>query len=206
MQCGRELKINFLLAPFSKRPERQVLLKHRPDQFVGPKIRDIASYYDLKVWEYEERELAVKQSDYLIIGGANILEPDLANCGKIINGHAGIIPMVRGLDAFKWAILNFKPIGNTLHFIDEHADAGSVIHQQITPLFANDTLEAFAERHYKIEINMLANFVDCLKHGSKLDYPLMEPKMRMPLSVEQEMMDAFPTYKEKYAFGGRGAD
>lgn len=194
------VKINFLLAPFTVRPEREVLLRHRPDQFVGPRIRDIAEYYGLKVWEYGEREEAVRQSDYLLIGGANILEPELANCGKIINGHAGLIPLVRGLDAFKWAILNGEPIGNTLHFIDEHADAGSVIHQEITPLFAEDTLESFAERHYRIEICLLSRFSDHLTHGRKLDYPVTEPKKRMPLAVEQEMVAAFPSYKEKYAF------
>lgn len=195
-----QFKINFLLAPFTKRPERQVLVRHRPEQFIGPKIRDIASYYGFKIWEYDERAEAVEQSDYLLIGGANILESELANCGKIINGHSGIIPLVRGLDAFKWAVLNSLPIGNTLHFIDEHADVGCIIHQEITPLFSNDTLETFAWRHYNIEVSMLANFANYLRHGSKLDHPVMEPKKRMPLSVEQHMKKAFPAYKERYAF------
>ncbi len=200
LRGASDVKINFLLAPFSARPDREVIVKHRPNQFVGPKIRDIAEYHGLKVWEYDEREAAVHQSDYLLIGGANILEPELANCGKIINGHAGLIPLVRGLDAFKWAILNAEPIGNTLHFIDEHADAGSIIHQEITPLFANDTLESFAERHYRIEICMLSRFADHLAHGRKLEYPVNEPKKRMPIAIEQEMVAAFPSYKEKYAF------
>lgn len=194
------VRISFLLVPFSKRPERQVLLRHRPDQFVGPRIRDIADHYGLHIWEYDDREEAVARSDYLLIGGANLLEPELANCGKIINGHAGLIPLVRGLDAFKWAILNSAPIGNTLHFIDEHADAGSVIHQEVTPLFADDTLETFAERHYRIEICMLARFADYLKDGRKLEHPTTEPRKRMPLEVEREMIAAFPAYKERYAF------
>jgi len=192
--------INFLIAPFSKRPERTVLLKHRPDQFVGPRVRDVAAYYNLKVWEYAEREVAVRESDYLLVGGANILEPELANCGKIINGHAGLIPMVRGLDAFKWAILNSHPIGNTLHFIDEHADAGSIIHQELTPLFSDDTLGTFAERHYKIEVSMLANFAHHLGHGCKLDLPVMEPRKRMPHAIEEQMVAAFLEYRKKYAF------
>ena len=195
-----EVEISFLLVPFTKRPDRDVLLNHRPDQFVGPRIRDIADYYGLNIWEYNDRAEAVSQSDYLIIGGANLLEPELANCGKIINGHAGLIPLVRGLDAFKWAILNSAPIGNTLHFIDEHADAGSVIHQELTPLFYDDTLESFAERHYKIEICMLARFSDYLKRGRKLDHPVMQPKKRMPLELEREMIAAFPAYRQKYAF------
>lgn len=202
MRGQSEVEISFLLVPFTKRPERPVLFKHRPDQFVGPKIRDIAKYYDLKIWEYEQRHDAVAQSDYLIIGGANLLEPELANCGKIINGHAGIIPLVRGLDAFKWAILNGDPIGNTLHVIDEHADAGSVIHQEITPLFASDTVQSFADRHYRIEICMLARFQDYLRHGQKLAYPVNEARKRMPIAVEEEMMAAFSGYKQKYAFGG----
>ena len=200
LRLANHVKINFLLAPFTARPEREVLFRHRPNQFVGPKIRDIAKYYDLKIWEYDDREAAVRQSDYLLIGGANILEPELANCGKIVNGHAGLIPLVRGLDAFKWAILNGDPVGNTLHLIDEHADAGSVIHQEITPLFADDTLEAFAERHYRIEICMLSRFADLLADGRRLNYPTTEPRKRMPLVTEEAMIAAFPAYKKKFAF------
>jgi phosphoribosylglycinamide formyltransferase-1 len=203
MRGDRELDISFLLVPFVSRPEREVVFKHRPNQFVGPTMRDLADYYEIKVWEYDQRHIAVAESDYLVIGGANLLEPELANCGKIVNGHAGIIPLVRGLDAFKWAILNGQPVGNTLHIIDEQADAGSIIHQEITPLFSGDTLQSFAERHYQIEICLLSRFSDYLKHRKSLDFPVTEPKKRMPVSTEQEMIAAFPSYKKKYAFQHR---
>lgn len=204
MRGDSDIEISFLLAPFTPRPEREVLLRHRPNQFVGPTIRNLAAYYGLEVWEYEHRRQAVEESDYLVIGGANILEPELANCGKIINGHAGIIPMVRGLDAFKWAILDGKPIGNTLHIIDEHADAGSIIHQELTPIFPEDTLQTFADRHYQIEICMLARFKDYLNRGAKFDYAVAEPRKRMPLVIEQEMIAAFPAYLQKYAGLSKG--
>lgn len=203
MRGAPDTQISFLLVPFVQRPEREVLFKHRPDQFVGPKMRDLADYYGLQVWEYDQRRAAVEESDYLVIGGANLLEPELANCGKIVNGHAGIIPLVRGLDAFKWAVLNGEPIGNTLHIIDEHADAGSIIHQEMTPLFPDDTLQSFAERHYRIEICLLARFADYLQGGRKLGYPVTEPKKRMSIATEREMLAAFPAYKQKYAFGQR---
>lgn len=199
LQGRQDLELSFLLAPFSRRAERPVAFAHRPRQFEGAPMRALARHYGLRIWEYEERAEAVAACDYLLIGGANILEPELANCGKIINAHAGLIPTVRGLDAFKWAILNLDPVGNTLHFIDEEADAGSVIHQQITPLFAEDTLESFAYRHYRAEITMLSRFAEYLEDGSRLDLPKREPRMRMPMAREKEMLDGFAAYKERYA-------
>jgi len=193
------LNVSILIAPFINRPSREALFKHRPEQFRGPHIRDVAKYYNLQVWEYDQREIAVNNSNYLLIGGANILEPELANCGKIINGHAGLIPLSRGLDAFKWAIFNMIPVGNTLHFIDENTDSGSVIHHEITPLFANDTLESFAERHYQLEICLLSRFLDYLHNGCKLRLQTTEPRRRMPIDLEREMIKKFDIYKQKFA-------
>jgi phosphoribosylglycinamide formyltransferase-1 len=200
LRAAREIEsLDFLLVPFTPRPERPVLLRHRPDQFTGPTIRDLATALGGRIWEYDRRAEAVERSDYLLVGGANILEPELANCGKIINAHAGLIPLVRGLDSFKWAILDGKPIGNTLHFIDAEADAGSVIHQEMTPLFANDTIETFAERHYRLELAMLGRFPDHLSGGTKLELELTEARKRMPAETEKQMLAAFEGYKAKFA-------
>jgi phosphoribosylglycinamide formyltransferase-1 len=110
--------------------------------------------------------------------------------------------LVRGLDAFKWAVRDEYPIGNTLHFIDAEADAGSVIHQEITPLYADDSIESFAERHYQMEIDMIANFPKYLSGGHKLGYPVAEPRKRMPKAIEAEMLDNFPAYRQKFAAKG----
>ena len=53
----------------------------------------------------------------------------------IINCHSGLIPETRGLDSFKWAILNNKFVGNTLHYIDQNVDLGKIIYQEKTKIY-----------------------------------------------------------------------
>lgn len=194
-----DYEISFLTVPFSMRPPRDVAFAHRPHQFTGVGTRDLANAFDLPYRDYEERNDVLEENDYLMVCGANILEPNFANSGKIINGHAGIIPHVRGLDSFKWAILDQRVIGNTLHIIDERADFGEVLHQVKTPLFKSDTLQEFADRHYDNEIWMLTHFERFLKGGTILDLPENKARMRMPKEKEIEMMDSFGAYKAKFA-------
>lgn len=199
LQNQQKFSLSFLMVPFKSRPERDVLLPHRPRQFEGPKTRALAESYDLPFHDYERRYDVLEESDYLIVCGANILEPVFANSGKILNCHSGLIPLVRGLDSFKWAILDGRPIGNTLHIIDEFADAGHVLHQVKTPIFADDSIEEFAARHYSFEMWILSNFDKFLNGGVTFDLETGEPRMRMPKEIEQSMLHSFGDYKKKYA-------
>lgn len=162
----------------------------------GP--RSIAARYGLTVYEYEGREKAL-ESDWLIVCGANILEPAFANSGKIINAHAGLIPASRGLDSFEWAILRELLLGNTLHVIDEQADAGRVLHHLDTPVYPEDDMATLARRHYQNEIWLLQNFDRFIEGGCIRDMAVNAPTMRMPTDVEPKMLRAFDAYKDRYA-------
>jgi phosphoribosylglycinamide formyltransferase 1 len=191
--------ISFLEVPFFPRPERKVLFRHRPQQFEGLKTRQIAEAYKFPFIHYDNRETALANNDYLIVCGANILEEKFAKSGKIINGHAGLIPSVRGLDSFKWAITDMKPIGNTLHIIDEEADSGQVLSHLRTPLYSNDDLSSFAARHYQNEIWLLTNFEWFLKNRNVLNLETTAPRKRMSMQREKVMVAQFESYKRKYA-------
>ena len=188
----------FLFVPFFQRNKREPLLNHRPQQFSGVPVRSLANSLNISVFEYADRYDAL-ESDYLLVCGANILESGFANSGKILNCHAGLIPEVRGLDSFKWAIKEKKPVGNTLHIIDNKADMGSVLHQMETPLFADDSLDSFARRHYEHELWLLSNFDRFLSGGRVFDLPVSEPKRRMPRDLEKELPIDFIEYKSKFA-------
>ena len=192
-------ELSFLTVPFNMRPKRETLLQHRPEQFVGISVREMSAAFDLPIYTYDEREQVLEENDYLLICGANILEASFANSGKIINGHAGIIPHVRGLDSFKWAILDGLEIGNTLHIIDEHADFGKVLHQLKTPLFTSDTIEHFAARHYSNEIWMLTHFDLFLDEGEIFQLPENKARKRMKRETEEKMLQSFEEYKERFA-------
>lgn len=192
-------EIEFLFAPFYSRPEREVAFRHRPFQFEGVSAPALAQRYGVRAYKYEDRDQALL-ADWLLVCGANILESSFAKSGKILNVHAGLIPSVRGLDSFKWAIQDMKLMGNTLHIINEDADSGEILHHLETPVFREDTIETLADRHYKNEIWMLQNFDRFLDgQGRKLSLSNDAPTKRMPLGIEVEMLGRFATYRDHFS-------
>ena len=138
------------------------MFSHRPYQFLGPSPYEIAKNFNLKIFDFHKYK-DFDSLDYLIIGGAGIIDEKFLRKKKIINCHSGLIPFLRGLDSFKWAIRNKLKVGNTLHYIDSNIDYGKIIFQKKTPLYLNDSLSSFSERHYQEEISLLSNFIKYVK-------------------------------------------
>jgi phosphoribosylglycinamide formyltransferase-1 len=193
--------IDILLTPFTPRPERAVAFAHRPPQFIGAHPRALAAFNGGRVFAYEQWPALLDDYDHFIVCGSNLIEAEFANSGRILNVHAGLIPAVRGLDSFKWAIHDAQPLGNTLHAIDEKADAGRVLAHLPTPIFADDSPSSLAQRHYENEIWMLTHFDQLLSGSSPVLPEARAATMRMPMSVEAEMLARFPAYVERFANG-----
>lgn len=187
--------------PFVQRPTREVLFSHRPNQQNAQHPNDIANRLGIDYIRCASDAQIDNCCDLYIVTGAGILSNECVGNKKIINCHPGLIPASRGLDSFKWAIFDFVPIGNTLHFIDHRVDAGEIIYQEKTPLYMSDSIEEFALRHYSCEIEMLSNFYEHLLNKSKIQFDLEEgvAHKRMPLDVETEMLCRFEAYKGKFA-------
>ncbi|MER8460998.1 hypothetical protein NKH82_28915 [Mesorhizobium sp. M0915] len=199
--------VDFLLVPFARRADRNALFRHRPQQFGGPTPHQVATFSGRSIYPYSFWPAMLERYDYFLVCGANLIEAEFANSGKILNVHAGLIPAVRGLDAFKWAILTGQPLGNTLHRIDAEADAGEVLAHLPTPVFTDDSLQTLAARHYANEIWMLSHFDHALAGGEK--HPSLAPSApmrRMSVAVEAEMIRSFITYRAKYAIPSSGSN
>lgn len=191
--------VDFLLMPFVERPKRDVVFSHRPEQFVGVGGRDIAKTYNRKVFDYSLWHDILNEFDHFLVCGSNLIEREFVNSANILNVHSGLIPNARGLDSFKWSILLGKRMGNTLHQLDEFADAGQCLAHVPTPLYSADSLETFAARHYENEIWMLGNFDLLLAQGSTMELDITDAKMRMPIDLEHQMMSKFEEYKQVFA-------
>lgn len=132
----------------------------------------------------------------VLICGAGILPEEMVKRYKIINAHPGYIPMARGLDAFKWSIVDEIPIGVTTHLLGDEIDAGEIIDRRIVDIFENDTFHSVAQRVYENEIVCLVDALGKLDdehqiiHGG--DYPI---RKRMQRDIESSLMDAFEKYK-----------
>ncbi|MGL4323486.1 MAG: formyltransferase family protein [Beijerinckiaceae bacterium] len=191
--------VDFLLMPFVQRNAREVMFNHRPPQFNGGEPREVAKRLGATLHDYANWETLVEKYDYFIVCGSNLIEEKFANSGKVINVHAGLIPHVRGLDSFKWAIHDLKPLGNTIHIIDSNADMGEVIAHEVTDVFHGDDLPSLASRHYENEIYMLTHFDQYLESRIKNEYAMSSATKRMPIETERVMFERFSQYKNKYA-------
>lgn len=186
--------------PFTPRKPREVLVQHRPDQAISVAPEILARKFDIPYFRCDSDQDIDNSCDVYLVLGAGILSPECIYGKKVINCHPGIIPACRGLDAFKWAILDMKPLGITLHFVDEAVDAGEIIAVLPTSVFQTDSLETLARRHYENEINVCSRFDEFLENpvNSYKDITIGNPRKRMSYEVEKSLSTALKQYVEQY--------
>ena len=199
------LKKNYImtifLLPFLKRSKRKTLIKHRPNQKNAIDIKIICDKHNIDYVNCNDDSDIKSGLDYYVILGAGILSKDCVIDKKIINCHPGIIPSVRGLDSFKFSILNKIKLGVSLHFIDENVDEGEIFSTIETPVYKTDSLKTLSRRHYENEISILINFEKYLKNNSfvKDDFPKLPSTMRMKVDDEKNTISNFNEYRNIFS-------
>jgi len=168
------------------------IVEHRPSVSNNISPVNLASslgfnfqtYHSLSDLDYS------KFIDYIfLIGGAGIIPEKLARCCKILNSHPGILPLVRGLDALKWALWEDKPIGVTVHLVSEKPDSGTIIAQQQLEMDPFDNIQSIGARLYDLEIKLLVDSVEVLNSVTKGQMPAISDDIsivhkRMPKKIE----------------------
>ena len=195
-----DLNFKLYALPFVEKKERVTLFSHRPNQkdAIAPEV--IAEKHKIPYIKCKSDMDIDNTCDLYFILGAGIISSEAIIGKKIINCHPGIIPACRGLDSFKWAIYDMKPLGITLHFIDEKVDSGEIISIVPTNVYKTDSVMTLARRHYENEIKCMANFA---YHFYARENPYKniesdENRMRMPIEKERELVRIFEKYVEKY--------
>ena len=186
--------------PFLPRPQRDIAFQHRPEMSSGAHPADLCRAYGIPYREIDSVETGMPPCDILVVAGAGLLPPSVVRSVKVVNAHPGLIPAVRGLDAFKWAIHDDRPLGNTLHLLDESVDGGEIIAWRTTPVFADDSPDSLARRHYAIEIAMMTSFLELLESPmAPPALPVRPARKRMPKSTEEAMLAGFSGYVRRHA-------
>jgi phosphoribosylglycinamide formyltransferase-1 len=86
--------------------------------------------------------------------------------GRVINIHPSLLPAFPGLDAQRQALEHgVRWTGCTVHFVDEHLDAGPIILQQPVPVHDDDTVETLSARILKEEHRIYAEAVALITSG-----------------------------------------
>ncbi len=85
---------------------------------------------------------------------------------KILNIHPSLLPAFPGLDAQHQAWEHgVKISGCTVHFVDEHLDAGPIIVQAAVPVLNDDTPETLAARILKEEHRIYSEAINLVLSG-----------------------------------------
>ena len=194
LRKGYDFRIYAL--PFVYRPRRKVLFSHRPEQTAGVRTELMARSHRIDYMKCASDSEIDNSCDIYHILGAGILSAECIKGKRIINCHPGIIPAVRGLDAFKWAIYDMLPTGVTLHYIDVGVDRGEIIAVVPTNVYEMDTIERLARRHYENEIEVISNCEYYLANPVNQYEDTQEGgrHMRMDTYQESMMLDLFDQY------------
>ena len=104
------------------------------------KFKDINSIEAIKL-------INEKSSKLIILSGTRIISDTfLKNVSTpVVNIHAGITPLYRGVHGGYWALVNKEKnnFGSTIHYIDEGIDTGSVISYSYPELTSKDNFVTY---------------------------------------------------------------
>lgn len=115
-----------------------------------------------------ERLLSEEIDLVVLAGFLKILSPKFTKTfeNKIINIHPSLIPSFcgvgyYGLNVHKAAVdYGVKVSGATVHFVDENADTGPIIAQEVVEVLADDTAETLQRRVLEVEHSILPMVVE----------------------------------------------
>src|ERR1700693_2566522 len=104
--------------------------------------------------EAYDRQVAVVLQEYKVdlvclAGYMRLLSPYFVAAfpQRILNIHPSLLPAFPGLEAQKQALEHgVKFAGCTVHFVDEHLDAGPIVLQAVVPIEDGDTADTLSER------------------------------------------------------------
>jgi len=116
-----------------------------PALCIPSKGQDRLEYDQLLADELERHKVdVVVLAGYMRLLSAGFIQ---AFAGRILNIHPSLLPAFPGLDAQGQAVAHgVKIAGCTVHFVDEHLDAGPIVLQAAVPVLNDDTPETLSAR------------------------------------------------------------
>lgn len=95
-----------------------------------------------------------------------IFPSELVKAVKCVNLHPGLNPYNRGWYPQVFSIINKKPAGATLHYMDEQVDHGAIIAQQEVFIYSWDTSLDVYNRIFQAEKILLEENLEAVLSGS----------------------------------------
>lgn len=107
--------------------------------------------------------------DVILVNGTRILRAPLLSCtdAPVINTHAGVTPMYRGVHGGYWSLWNRDAdnFGTTVHFVDTGVDSGAPIEIVRTRPERADNFASYPVLQQAIALPVLHKIIESLKSG-----------------------------------------
>lgn len=157
-----KLMVDAFIAPRSKERKKEIISQgnYSLDPVPASKLTEIADVHqgDWDTW------LSSFQPDIILINGTRILKKSLLDrfSMPVINIHAGITPMYRGVHGGYWALVNNDQanFGSTIHLVDPGVDTGQILKHVHTRPDSKDNFYTYPYLQFATSIKELYNVVD----------------------------------------------
>lgn len=139
-RVGMIADVTFCYSAINKSPEAMISMGASSIDMKDPKcISEVRNGFDLVF------SLHCKQ----------IFPSELVTSISCVNVHPGLNPFNRGWYPQVFSIINGKPIGATIHLMDEYVDHGDIIDQEEVEMRASDTSLEVYERVFEAEKRLI---------------------------------------------------
>lgn len=204
-------KIALVIAqPFKQLNVPRSLFKISPTLPVNGDLQAICRKNNIRfeVAEHDSNEaidaITSTSANFGVILGARILKKTTIKQLKygILNIHPGAIPENRGLDNFKWSILNHLRLANTAHLIDEKIDKGNILRIRDTKILSTDGIHDLYLRHFFSEFNLLVETLNEFTLGNEKIIPVVSDGTyfsAVPSEIDQEFEKYFSEFIKKFS-------
>ena len=145
-------------------PTKLLAQKHGVPVFQPKTLRDGEAYEILK---------QINPDVICVVAYGKILPKEILSLPKYgcINGHASLLPHLRGSAPIQWAIVNGdKQTGVTTQLMDEGIDTGDILETAVTEIGSDETAEELFDRLAVISAELMVSTLRKAESG------LLEPK------------------------------
>lgn len=181
------------------------IIAHRPGNAMPISPGEMCKNLGLELITTTKEELSgtlnsIQNIEAILLATGNIIEEDIVKKYKVINSHPGFLPVIKGLDALKWAILHKEPIGVTTHYVNEQIDGGVIIERRLLSIKYEDTFHNVAYRQYEMEVDMLIDALKVEPENVEIGESKYATFRRMPHRLEGRMLEQFDVLRKESGF------
>lgn len=190
----------------------------QPDKPVGrkqiltaPATKILAQKYNIPVFQPKYlRDAEVYQTlkqlnpDVIaVVAYGKILPKEILSLPKYgcINGHASLLPLLRGSAPIQWAVVNGeKQTGVTTQLMDEGIDTGDILETAVTAIGNDETAEQLFERLSVISADLMVSSLKKAEEGTLVPKKQDNSKATYAPIIKKEMahLDFSKTAEEVY--------